>query len=51
MYRTICILYYLLYTITHSTIQYSHYIMYCVSCCNKNILHYYNKGVDERYTI
>ena len=28
MYRTIYIVYYLLYTITDSTIQYSHYIMY-----------------------
>ena len=51
MHRTIYILYYLLYTITGSTIQYSRYIMYCVSSCNTIILIYYIKRTDVRYTI
>ena len=38
MYRTIYILYYLLYTITDRTIQYSHYIMYRVMYYNTTIL-------------
>lgn len=51
MYRTIYIIYYLLYTIIDCTIHYTTYIMYCVSCCNTIILIYYIKRTDVRYTI
>ena len=43
MYRSICIVYYLLYTINKETTHYSHYIMYYVSSCNRTVLIYYIK--------